>query len=372
MNDYNFGNFVCMLREKKGLTQAEIAEMLSVTAAAVSKWENGSSKPRVEVLFKLAEILGVRPEELMAGHYIEGSELDPEAVKNINERYEYLRRIDSHNTMGIKFRRIAAFLIDWNIIGLFCMLVLGVIAFFFSEQIKSSDPALVIPMLLTMLAYPVLFVLRDVIFGRRSLGKRLLGLIVIDRQTGEVAKPSKRILRNLFLPLMQIDGFVMLFSGSSVGDRVVNAAVIPIKSLYYDDDDGDSSNTEKINSYNTPKPMTKRTVIALIAAILGMIVLFVFFILGVTDSALDAEKDTERYKLAYSYLVESEKFKELGIEESDLKFNSISSTSSRNVDGEKVRTAEFGWRIDFTRSIYVICHDDGEGWYVCTDCTKFE
>ena len=47
MNDYRFGNFVCMLREKKGFTQAEIAQKLGVTPAAVSKWENGSSKPRV-------------------------------------------------------------------------------------------------------------------------------------------------------------------------------------------------------------------------------------------------------------------------------------------------------------------------------------
>ena len=84
MNDYNFGNFVCMLREKKGLTQADVAGMLGVTAAAVSKWENGSSKPRVEVLFKLAEILEVRPEELIAGHYIiEGSELSAEGDKAI-------------------------------------------------------------------------------------------------------------------------------------------------------------------------------------------------------------------------------------------------------------------------------------------------
>ncbi len=71
MNDYNFGNFVCTLREKKGLTQADVASALGVTPAAVSKWENGSSKPRVEVLFRLAELLGVKPEELVAGKYLE-------------------------------------------------------------------------------------------------------------------------------------------------------------------------------------------------------------------------------------------------------------------------------------------------------------
>ena len=53
MNDYKFGNFLCMLREKNGMTQADLASKLGVTPAAVSKWENGSSKPRVEILFQI-------------------------------------------------------------------------------------------------------------------------------------------------------------------------------------------------------------------------------------------------------------------------------------------------------------------------------
>ena len=66
MNDYKFGNFLCMLREKKGMTQAEIANMLGVTTAAVSKWENGSSKPRVDVLIKLANYYNVSIDYLLS------------------------------------------------------------------------------------------------------------------------------------------------------------------------------------------------------------------------------------------------------------------------------------------------------------------
>ena len=36
MNDYKFGNFLCGLRETKGMTQLEIANMLGVTTAAVT------------------------------------------------------------------------------------------------------------------------------------------------------------------------------------------------------------------------------------------------------------------------------------------------------------------------------------------------
>ena len=56
MNDYNFGNFVCLLREKKGLTQADVAQQLGVTPAAVSKWENGNGIPDTNILPKLCEI----------------------------------------------------------------------------------------------------------------------------------------------------------------------------------------------------------------------------------------------------------------------------------------------------------------------------
>ncbi len=65
MGENNFGNRISALRKSKGFTQAYIAGKLGVTPAAVSKWENGSSKPRVEVLFKLAQLLDVSTEELM-------------------------------------------------------------------------------------------------------------------------------------------------------------------------------------------------------------------------------------------------------------------------------------------------------------------
>ena len=112
MNDYQFGNFICMLRENKGLTQHDVASMLGVTPAAVSKWENGSSKPRVKVLFQLADILGVTAEELMAGRFLTKEPLDAEAVKRINERYEYLRKIDPYTSTSVKLRHLISSIID--------------------------------------------------------------------------------------------------------------------------------------------------------------------------------------------------------------------------------------------------------------------
>ena len=64
MNNYSFGNYICSLREKKGLSQSELGERLGVSNKAVSKWENGGAYPSTELMLPLAEALGVTIEEL--------------------------------------------------------------------------------------------------------------------------------------------------------------------------------------------------------------------------------------------------------------------------------------------------------------------
>ena len=64
MNKYNFGNYLCLLREKKGYSQSELGLKLGVTNKAVSKWENRQAYPSVELLLPLANELGVSIEEI--------------------------------------------------------------------------------------------------------------------------------------------------------------------------------------------------------------------------------------------------------------------------------------------------------------------
>ena len=70
MNDFKFGNFLYEKRTAKGLSQAELGAMLGVSNKAVSKWESGAAKPQTAKLIRLAEILEVRVEELLAGEKI--------------------------------------------------------------------------------------------------------------------------------------------------------------------------------------------------------------------------------------------------------------------------------------------------------------
>ncbi len=54
------------LRERRGLTQAQIADRLNVDKSSVSKWESGDSTPLRKYRRKLCELLGCTEAELLA------------------------------------------------------------------------------------------------------------------------------------------------------------------------------------------------------------------------------------------------------------------------------------------------------------------
>lgn len=61
------GQNIAYFRKQKKMTQEELAEKISVTAQAVSKWECDTSYPDITVLQTLSKILGVSATELLEG-----------------------------------------------------------------------------------------------------------------------------------------------------------------------------------------------------------------------------------------------------------------------------------------------------------------
>ena len=70
MRDYSFGNFISALRERCGLSQYQLGVLVGVSDKAVSKWENGASKPRIGTIKKLSDVLDVSIDELLTCEYI--------------------------------------------------------------------------------------------------------------------------------------------------------------------------------------------------------------------------------------------------------------------------------------------------------------
>ena len=65
MNDYSFGKYIFEKRKQSGDSQNELGRKLGVTGKAVSKWENGSAKPKVQIIRKMAALWGISVEELL-------------------------------------------------------------------------------------------------------------------------------------------------------------------------------------------------------------------------------------------------------------------------------------------------------------------
>ena len=65
MPNKSMGEIISTLRREKGMTQKELADMLSITDKAVSKWERDISCPDTQTIPRLSEILGISIEELL-------------------------------------------------------------------------------------------------------------------------------------------------------------------------------------------------------------------------------------------------------------------------------------------------------------------
>jgi len=81
MNQYVTGAMIKELREKKHLTQAELAERLHVSDKTVSKWETAKGYPDISLLEPLAQALDISIAELMCG----------KAISNVNVSANMMR-----------------------------------------------------------------------------------------------------------------------------------------------------------------------------------------------------------------------------------------------------------------------------------------
>ena len=67
MNSYVTGATVKQLREARGITQSQLAQIIGVSSKTVSKWETAKGLPDISLLQPLAQALEVSVIELMNG-----------------------------------------------------------------------------------------------------------------------------------------------------------------------------------------------------------------------------------------------------------------------------------------------------------------
>ena len=59
-----FASRLSLLLRQRGLSQRDLAGMVGLTPAAISRYVSGERKPKAIIVAKIAKSLGVRPEDL--------------------------------------------------------------------------------------------------------------------------------------------------------------------------------------------------------------------------------------------------------------------------------------------------------------------
>lgn len=78
----NLGDNTMLLRKKKGLSQADLGKKIGTSGDVVGRYERGDIKPSIEVVEKIADVLGVSIDYLIGKSKIE---FDKQAIKRLED-----------------------------------------------------------------------------------------------------------------------------------------------------------------------------------------------------------------------------------------------------------------------------------------------
>lgn len=96
------GELISSARKEKGLTQAGLADILSVSDRAVSRWERGVGFPDISLLEPLSDALGLTPLDLLRGEKADVTDADSavsETLCALQEKRRQTRRTAFRNAL---------------------------------------------------------------------------------------------------------------------------------------------------------------------------------------------------------------------------------------------------------------------------------
>ncbi|SRR5690554_2835798 len=110
-----FGKKLRECREAKGLSQKELAKLLSTSYSVIGKYERDEMQPSIEAAKKIAKLVGTTVGYLLGETDEENILKDPEMLKRLNE-IEKMEEVDKGHILSvidgfiksIKIKNIAA------------------------------------------------------------------------------------------------------------------------------------------------------------------------------------------------------------------------------------------------------------------------
>ena len=130
--ELHIGTTILTARRAKGLTQEALAELVGVSAAAVSKWETGASYPDITLLPPLARALGLTVDALLDFHPAPSNE----ELHQISER---LRAVFDEQGFAAGQQESEAVLREYPSCGQLKIMVGGLYFHFLSSALSRAD-----------------------------------------------------------------------------------------------------------------------------------------------------------------------------------------------------------------------------------------
>ena len=287
------------------------------------------------------------------------------AYEEKKERYEKYVRLSSSRSFGVKLRRLFAWIFDVAFTAVFCLALAVASVIVLTGYIKTEATQIkcVIGALVGfVLGSAVFFSLRDLIFGGRSLGKRIFCLRIADERSGKKALVWQRIFRNFFnFPILNF--VTALFSGRTVSDRIVGTVVVSSRKFRAPVQPKLDELGEPV--YDIPeRPRRNHSFLTVLIAlvIVAALAVSIMYSIDICTLGKREEMKNDEYQIAVSYLVGSEELADLNLTEEDVDFLFFvyREDLDNNFHVSYVFHAEGG--------VYVAESDDGV-WTVCNECT---
>lgn len=95
MDQVKIGKFISEKRKEKGLTQSALAENLSITDRAISKWENGLCMPDAGTIPELCKLLNITINDLFSGEIVDMKNNKKKLEENLLELAKQKEEKDS-------------------------------------------------------------------------------------------------------------------------------------------------------------------------------------------------------------------------------------------------------------------------------------
>ena len=108
-------------RQKSGMSQEKVAEFVGVSRQAVTKWEANQTAPSTENLFKLAEIFGIKVDDLL--------ESENNEKQSTAEEIYYLYKLEEEKKAAARRKKVLKFSLIFGSIALVLALIIGVIVY---------------------------------------------------------------------------------------------------------------------------------------------------------------------------------------------------------------------------------------------------